>query len=585
MDEARERQLGQWLWQQRQAAGYCLPLAVLLGVLAGLALVVQTMLLAKVLHGCIIENQPISVFAPQFIQLLILLALRALLVYGRERVSFVAGRQLRQQLRVAALDKLSRLGPAFIKSRPVGQWASLLLEQVESLQDYYARYLPQIGLTACIPLLILATLFPLNWAAAAILLCTAPLIPVFMTLVGMGASAAHRKNFSALQRLGGHFMDRLQGLSTLKLFWRAEAEEVAIAKASDQFRQRTMAVLRMAFLSSAVLEFFAAISIAILALYFGFSFLGELDFGHYGAGVSLFSGLLALMLAPEFFQPLRDLGTHYHAKAQAVGAAEGLLDLLQTPEPLPAGTRPLPDTLEIRAIDLVVSSLDGRHLLGPLNFELAFGQRLTLVGPSGAGKTTLLNALLGFLPYAGSLQVGGVELREIDPVVWRAHLGWLGQEPQLFHGSVRDNVALAKPEALDETIWKVLEQVGMAEFVRSRPEGLDYRLGERNAGLSVGQAQRLALARALLQEISLFVLDEPTASLDARNEEALLAALAEVTRNKSCLLATHRLDRLAGEEVVLVLEQGRLVQQGRFAELAASPGLLAQMLAESGEGG
>lgn len=581
MDETREKQLGQWLWQQRQFAGLCLPLSFLLGVLVGFSLMAQTLLLAKVLHGCIIEQQPISTFKHHLIALLLLLLVRALLVYGRERASEVAGRELRQQLRSAALDKLSLLGPAFIKNRPVGEWASLLVEQVESLQDYYARYLPQIGLTACLPLLILAFLFPINWAAAAILLCTAPLIPLFMTLVGMGAGTAHRKNFTALRRLGGHFMDRLQGLSTLKLFWRAEAEEAAIAQASDQFRQHTMAVLRLAFLSSAVLEFFAAISIAILALYFGFSYLGELNFGHYSTGVSLFSGLLALMLAPEFFQPLRDLGTHYHAKARAVGAAEALFDLLQTPEALPIGTQPLPANLNIVATDLTVFSLDGQRLLGPLSFELAYGQRLTLVGPSGAGKTSLLNCLLGFLPYAGSLQIGGVELNQLDLVAWRSCLGWLGQEPQLFHGSLRDNVALAQPEAEDEAIWKALEQVDMAEFVRSQPQGLEAALGERSAGLSVGQAQRVALARALLQDVRVFVLDEPTASLDAHHEECLLTALSEAWRGKSCLLATHRLDRLAASDELLVLAQGQLVQRGSFATLAATPGLLAQMLAES----
>lgn len=585
MEKLRGKRVQRWLWQQRSAAGKYLPLAVFLGVMAGLLLVLQTFWLAGILHGAIIDGQPVMAFAGQLMAILGALVLRALLVYGRERFSFAAGRALRQQLRHAVLDKLERLGPVFIQTQPAGQWSSLLLEQVESLHDYYARYLPQLGLTVCLPLLILVAIFPHNWAAAAILLCTAPLIPLFMTLVGMGASEAHRKHFLALQRLSVHFLDRLQGLATLKLFLRAGAEEAAIAKASDEFRQRTMAVLRMAFLSSAVLEFFAAISIAVLALYFGFSYLGELNFGHSGGKVSLFAGLLALMLAPEFFQPLRDLGTHYHARAQAVGAAKALMNLLQTPETRPAGCLPLPQDLAIRATDLVVHGPRGQPLVGPLSFELGLGERLVVIGPSGAGKSSLLNALLGFMPYAGSLQVGGVELKDIDPAAWRANLAWLGQEPQLFHGSLRENVALAQPQIPDEALWPVLEEVGMAEFVRGLPQGLDYSLGERNAGVSVGQAQRLALARALLQQAQLFVLDEPTASLDARHEEALLAALAKATLGKSCVLATHRLEYLRPQDQVLVLEQGARVRQGRWGELATeyvSP--QAPGLAESGGG-
>ncbi|GAB1114935.1 heme ABC transporter permease/ATP-binding protein CydD [Shewanella algae] len=581
MDKSLEKQLGRWLKAQQSACGPFLKLSVLLGVLNGLALVGQAWVLATVLQGLIIDELERQAFIPHMLAFATLVLLRAVIAWLRERVSFEAGRRLREQMRAAVLNKLERLGPAFVNGKPVGSWASIVLEQIEDLQDFYGRYLPQMSLAAFIPLIILVCVFPINWAGGLILLGTAPLIPLFMVLVGMGAADANRKHFSALQQLSGHFMDRLKALPTLKLFYRAEAEQRAIGKASEDFRERTMAVLRMAFLSSAVLEFFAAVSIAILAVYFGFSYLGHLDFGHYGMGISLFTGMFVLILAPEFYQPLRDMGTHYHAKAQAVGAAESLMALLELPEPLKRGEQPLPgESIELQARDLKVLSIDGVPLLGPLSFSLAAGEKLALVGPSGAGKTSLLNALLGFLPYEGSLKLNGIELAELDPAAWRSRIAWLGQNPQLFHGTIADNLRLGQPELTEAQLWDYLQQAKVADYVRALPDGLAHQLDEYSGGLSVGQAQRLALARALGRQAQLFVLDEPSASLDSQSEQLVLSALWQAMAGKSCLMVTHRLDQLDRMDRVLVLDQGKLVQQGIFAELKAQPGLLAQMLDE-----
>ncbi|WP_220732103.1 heme ABC transporter permease/ATP-binding protein CydD [Shewanella morhuae] len=615
MDKSLEKSLLVWLKIQKRACGLFLKLSLWLGMLSAIAMVAQAYLIATILDGVILGGKfinseaiadsgtqsltvNIAAFMPHFIGLIALMLLRALLAYGRERASFEAGKRLRGHIRSAVMDKLIKLGPAFIKGKPAGSWASIVLEQVEDLQDFYARYLPQVSLAGFIPMLILAAVFPLNWAAGLILLLTAPLIPLFMILVGMGAADANRNNFNALARLSGHFMDRLKGLSTLKLFHRGDAELKVIASASEEFRSRTMSVLRLAFLSSAVLEFFAAVSIAVLAVYFGFSYLGNLDFGYYGAhanisasadpelgGIpfSLFTGLFILILAPEFYQPLRDMGTHYHAKAQAIGAAEALITLLEYPEPEFAGTIRIDSIQTLRADNLEVFSVDGTRLLGPLSFDVQNGEHLALVGPSGAGKTSLLNTLLGFLPYKGHLLINGHELSAIHLSHWRQHLAWLGQEPQLFHGTVRDNVALANQAMPEDKIWQLLTAANIAEFIKAQPLGLDSPIGEQSSGLSVGQAQRIALARALGQQASLFVLDEPTASLDSQSEQAVSAALNTAMAGKMCIMVTHRLDKLDEMDSILVLDKGSIVQRGNFTTLSNTPGLFQTLLRENVE--
>jgi len=612
MDKSLEKSLLVWLKSQKKACGWFLKLSVWCGILSAIALIVQAYLIATLLDGVIIgngllgsgANSPQSTigasdYLPHLMALIGLMLLRAGLAYARERASFEAGRRLRQHIRSAVMDKLTRLGPAFIKGKPAGSWASIVLEQVEDLQDFYARYLPQMTLAGVIPLLILLAVFPINWAAGLILLLTAPLIPLFMILVGMGAADANRKNFNALARLSGHFMDRLKGLATLKLFNRGDAELKVIEKASEEFRSRTMSVLRMAFLSSAVLEFFAAVSIAVLAVYFGFSYLGHLDFGYYGTHAhigpnaneglpfSLFVGLFILILAPEFYQPLRDMGTHYHAKAQAIGAAQALMTLLEHPEPQPtesvASDTRLDKIESLIAEELEVFSVDGTRLLGPISFELKQEEHLALVGPSGAGKTSLLNALLGFLPYQGKLLINGVELSSIDLAHWRRQLAWLGQEPQLFHGTVRENVALANPNITDEQVWHLLEQANIHEFVRMQPLGLATPIGEQSSTLSVGQAQRIALARALAQASQVFILDEPSASLDSVSEQLLTLTLNRAMAGKMCIMVTHRLDQLDRMQPILVLDKGLIVQRGDFASLSVQVGLFQTMLHENTE--
>ncbi|HGM7044353.1 TPA: cysteine/glutathione ABC transporter permease/ATP-binding protein CydD [Serratia marcescens] len=582
MKKTRQQQLTRWLKTQSSLAQRWLRLSMLLGLFSGLLIVAQAWLLASLLHALIIEHTPREQLLPSFIWLTAAFALRALLSWLRERVGFQCGQVIRQRMRHQVLDKLQQLGPAWIQGKPAGSWASIIVEQIEDMQDYYSRYLPQMYLAVFIPLLILIAVFPINWAAGLILLATAPLIPLFMALVGMGAADANRRNFVALARLSGNFLDRLRGLDTLRLFDRAQAETAQIAKSSEDFRNRTMEVLRMAFLSSGVLEFFASISIAVVAVYFGFSYLGELNFGSYGLGVTLFSGFLVLILAPEFFQPLRDLGTFYHAKAQAVGAAEALETFLSAEgEQMGNGKRQLPaaQPLTLQANALEILSPNGVLLAGPLSFTLQPQQRVALVGLSGAGKSSLLNLLLGFLPYRGSLTVNGVELRELSAENWRQQLSWVGQNPHLPAQTLRANILLGCPQADEAQLQQAVEHAYVSELLPYLPQGLDTEVGDNAARLSVGQAQRVAVARALIGPRRLLLLDEPAASLDAHSEQRVMQALNAASHQQTTLLVTHQLEDTEDYDQIWVMDNGRIVQQGDYATLSAQPGLFATLIA------
>lgn len=580
MDKKKQRSLNKWLRSQSKLAKRWLLATVCLGVVSSLLLLAQAGLLASILHQLIIDHVNKYTLVPHFIALAATIALRALCAWGREVAGFKCGEQVRLYIRQLILDKLNQLGPAYIKGKPAGTWATLVLEQVEEMQEFFSKYLPQMSIAVFIPFIILLAVFPLNWAAGLIFLVTAPLVPIFMALVGQKAAEANSKNFKALQRLSGHFYDRLQSMTTLRLFYRVEAETQVLHGASEVFRKRTMDVLRLAFLSSAVLEFFTSISIAITAVYFGFSFIGELNFGHYGGQVTLFTGLFILILAPEFYQPLRDLGTYYHAKAQAVGAAENIVEFLNTEaEELPAGDHPLDDLdiITIKASQLEIYSVEGQRLVGPVSFELKAGETTALVGPSGAGKTTLVNAILGFLPYQGSLQINGVELKQISQNSWRKQISWVGQNPLLVHGSIRDNVTLGNHDVSDAEIEQALIDSYAAEFVAQH--GLDYMISDRTSGVSIGQAQRIALARAMVQRGRFWLLDEPTASLDANSERLVNQGIARSIAGKTTLTITHQLGYLKQVNHIIVLADGQIAQSGDYASLAQAEGLFSQMLA------
>ena len=580
MNKLRQKYLQKWLRAQQEPIKKLMRANIVLATLSALILVAQTYFLATLLDKLIIQNVPRDELIPYFLGLIIGFGMRAIILWAREKIGFQSGQLLRNHIRQKILDKIHLVGPATINQKPAGSWASIMLEQVENLHNFYARFLPQQSLSAIVPVVIFIAVFPLNWAAGLILMITAPLVPLFMIIVGIAAADNSQKNMDTLSRLSAQFLDRLRGLETLRLFNRTSEQTEHIENATEDFRETTMDVLKLAFLSSAVLEFFTSISIALMAVYFGFSYLGQIEFGTYNAPLTLFTGFFCLILAPEFYQPLRDLGAYYHDRAAGIGAADAIVDFLES-DYLTVHqnekTISLESAVEISAENLVVLSTQGSALTKPLNFQIPANHNVALVGQSGAGKTSLMNVILGFLPYEGSLKINGQELRESNLADWRKHIAWVGQNPLLLQGTIKENLLLGNIQANDEEINQALMRSQAKEFTDKL--GLHHEIKDGGLGVSVGQAQRLAIARALLRKGDLLLLDEPTASLDAQSENLVLHALNEASQHQTTLMITHRIEDLKQCDQIFVMQRGEIVQQGKFAELQHE-GFFAELLAQ-----
>ena len=525
-----------WLARLARAERRSLGLAVVAGLVAGLMTILQMATLAWLVSALVIDAVRPATLLPGFALLAVAMVLRALAQWWQETAGVQASLRVRAEARRILLDHLQSLGPVGLTGHHTASLANRVVDQVEALDGYVARFLPQMRLAVLVPLVILGVVLALDWLAALFMLLAAPLIPLFMALVGMGAERLNRDQFETVSRLSRHFIDRVRGITTLQLFGAGRQAADDVHTAADAYRVRSMRTLRIAFLSSAVLEFFAAVAIAVVAMYVGFGLLGYISFGP-ADQLTLFSGLLVLLLAPEFFQPLRSLSQHYHDRAAALGAAEGMVELLNEGSPRQGHKPAAPRGKALVELDAVcVRHAERGRVLGPLDLTLEAGEVLGISGPSGVGKSTLLQLLAGFVePSAGEHRV-----------VPGLRLAWMDQRPLLIHGSLADNLRLAAPQSSDAALRDALQRVGLGDLLAALPAGLETPLGERGVGLSGGQAQRLALARIFLSEAPVVLLDEPTASLDADSEARVLAAFsALIEQGRTLVIASHRAAPLA----------------------------------------
>jgi ATP-binding cassette subfamily C protein CydD len=575
MPEKADKSILKALQGWKVHAGLWLRLAVVIGLVSGGLLILQAWLLARTVDAVVFDQAVLQQVMPWLWGLLALFLVRAVLAWASEQAAFEAAVQVKLALREILYRHVQRLGPAWLSGERSGDIVNALSDGVEALEAYYARYLPAMSLMALVPLAILVFVFSHDWLAGVVMVVTAPLIPLFMILIGKGAEQRNQRQWRQLAWMSAHFLDVIQGLTTLRLFNASRREAQVIARISDDYRQGTMSVLRIAFLSSFVLEFFSTVSIAMVAVLIGFRlYWGEMDFMH---------GLFVLLLAPEFYLPLRNMGAQYHARMEAIGAAERIVEILNTPSVETSGN--LTTVAGLRQADIRFEAVsfrypDGRQAVQDLDLVIRPGETLALVGASGAGKTTLINLLMGFLqPQGGRILVGGTPLQDIAPEAWRRHLAWLPQKPQLFPGSVADNIRLGMPRAGSEALHQAAALAQAGDFIEALPHGWDTLVGEAGQGLSGGQVQRLALARAFLKDAPLVILDEPTANLDLESETRIYAAMRTLAAGRTLILIAHRLRTVREADRIVVLDNGRIVQTGTHAELLQSAPLYWRMLA------
>jgi ATP-binding cassette subfamily C protein CydCD len=510
--------------------------SVALGLLAALLILAQAWLLADVVARAFLGGEGTSALRTPLILLLLVVLARASVAWAAELAAARSSARAKSQLRGALLERIAALGLDSSREQRTGELAVLCTRGVDALDGYFSLYLPQLLLAVIVPLVVLGAVLWKDWISAAIIALTIPLIPLFMALVGASTRERMDGQFRTLERLGGHFLDVVAGLPTLKVFGRAKAQAASIREISERYRIAALGTLRITFLSSLILELVATVSVALVAVAIGLRLMnGALD---------LRTALFALVLAPEAYLPLRQLGANYHASAEGMAAAEQVFSVLQG-APAPQGTRtnfPNPAIAGLEVDRLTVTYPDrGGPALDDVSFTIEAGEILALTGPSGCGKSTLLGVLLGLVsPQSGSIRVGGVELADLDVDAWRAALAWVPQRPHLFKASIAENVRLGRANASAGEVREAIAAAGLSATVRGLPDGVDTILGEHGAGLSAGERQRVALARAFLRDAPLLALDEPTASLDGETEQELVEAIVTLSRGRTVVLVAHR---------------------------------------------
>ncbi|MEU4499860.1 thiol reductant ABC exporter subunit CydD [Streptomyces sp. NPDC024089] len=552
------------LLRYARATRLFLAAVVALGVVGAALVIAQAMLIAEVVVGGFEDGLTVSGLRTPLILLAAVALGRGLVAWLTELAAYRASAAVKSELRGRLLERAASLGPGWLSGQRTGSLVALATRGVDALDDYFARYLPQLGLAVVVPVAVLARIVTEDWVSAAIIVVTLPLIPLFMILIGWATQSRMDRQWRLLSRLSGHFLDVVAGLPTLKVFGRAKAQAESIRTITSQYRRATLRTLRIAFLSSFALELLATLSVALVAVTIGMRLVhGELD---------LYTGLVVLILAPEAYLPIRQVGAQYHAAAEGLSAAEEIFAVLET-EPRQAGTADVPASLRLELEGVTVRH-EGRTepSLSEASLVVDEGETVALVGPSGVGKSTLLDVVLGFTaPDEGRVRIGGADLATLAPERWRERIAWVPQRPYLFAGTIAENVRLARPDADDSAVTTALRDAGAHDFVAELPDGARTLIGEDGAGLSAGQRQRLALARAFLADRPLLLLDEPTASLDGETEAGIVEAVRRLAVGRTVLLVVHRPALLSVADRVVTLEPGATARPAGADSPAAVP--------------
>ena len=558
--------LNRWLKTQKASANGRLSKAIALGSINGMLMIGQTALLAFIINNMVFVQQNVSMALVGVIGIIVL---RAVLGYYSECYSRRGAMAIQSDLRSQLLKRLFQLGPAYTQQQGSAKLSHLLHQGVDSLEDYFAGYLPIVAYCSVIPSAILIAVFPIDWKSGLILLLTAPMVPFFMILIGHKAQHLNQLHWAKLLRMSSHFLDIIQGLTQLKIFNASRREIKAVKAISDDYGDQTMDILKIAFLSSFFLEFLASISIALVAVILGFRL-------YYG-NVDYLLALWVLLLAPEFYLPFRQLGAQYHAKMAGVSAAADMVEIFNQPEVnSQISVFNAPFTIEFKQVNFAYA---GRvSTLSDINLTLNTTGLYAIIGESGAGKSTLIDLMLGFnFPADGEVLINNEPLNATNRDAWLKNCGWIAQQGHIFYGSLAFNVAMSEdfdPQRMEHA----LQQAGLSDFVAQLPLGINNHVGEGGAGLSGGQAQRLALARAFYLQPEVLILDEPSSHLDWDTEQLVSAAINQYAQDHLVIVIAHRLNTVIAAKEIIVLSQGQIIEQGNHQQLLALNGYYADLI-------
>ncbi len=492
---------------------------------------------------------------------------RHVITYLRERLLDNYAQEQAKKLRTQLLQKIFKLGPTVVQAHGTGNVTTMTVDGISQVENYIHLILAKMMNMMIVPWVILVVVFYYDWVSGVILLLVFPLIIIFMIVLGYAAQAKADRQYRSFQILSNHFIDSLRGIDTLKLFGMSKSYEKGIYQTSEQFRKATMSTLRIAILSTFALDFFTTLSVAIVAVFLGLRLLN--------AEILLFPALTVLILAPEYFLPVRDFSSDYHATLDGKNAMTAIREILELPEnevePINIAPWNESSTLDLSELSFDYGQGSG---LQPVNLQVSGYQKIGVIGMSGSGKSTLMNVMSGFLtPKQGSILFNGEETTSFKQEDWQKQLIYIPQNPYVFRASLRENIAFYTPEADDAAIMQAIEVAGLSELFAQLPDGLDTLIGEGARSLSGGQAQRIALARAFLDKNrKVLILDEPTAHLDIETEVELKNRMLPLMENRLVFFATHRMHWMHQMDYILVLEEGKLVEAGTFNELTEKRG-------------
>ncbi len=538
-------------------------LGIISGVLVAVFVILQSKLIATIVNSVFLAKGSLNTVAKIIFLFFAVSLLKSISISAQKYFSAKATETIKTKLRTSLVNKIFRIGPTFTSDNLSGEVNNTITEGVDKLDAYFRSYLPQVFLSAIVPILILIFVFPIDWISGFVFLLTAPVIPFFMVLIGEKASSLSKKQWKTLSFLSSHFFDVIQGLTTLKLFGQSKNQIKRISEISDEFRKTTLGVLKIAFLSALVLELLSTISIAIISVEIGLRLLyGKMEF---------VNAFFVLLLAPEFYLPLRVLGSSFHAGIDGVTASKSIFKILdkEETENLPLDKNKFEKrkfTIELKNVSFKYES--DNYALKKINLNIKSGEKIALVGKSGAGKTTLVNLIMKFIePTDGEIFVNGIRYNSISRESWLENIAFLSQNPYLFNSSIKENIKLGNSDATDSDIKAAAEFAGIDRFIESLPKGYETIISENATSLSGGEAQRIALARAILKDAPILILDEPTANLDPEVEEEIENRINEFAQNKTVIIIAHRLNTIRRANKIIVMQNGEIVEKGSHDEL------------------